>query len=377
MWRNTSKHLVIASLMLSLGGCGCFYSLQQVMRGEAFENEWTKRDAQNVTNAPLRNPKSIVVCRSRQCAPAKLSMSREYIYNSLVHLFENNNHQTALICEANAAAHTCTENYLTMPLKVGITPAHMYIDSVNITDVIIGSKNQQINLVLNYNVTYNGQSPDCTPAKAVSFARNVNHIMIEDIGYRCKMTTIGYSTIKTVLAIDYIDLDFGFIGGYYSIGVSGPAYGGGTGYMMLRLPKYTQKLSPVLADPQKSTAQSPAYSRPKQNQQPISANVESQDDAAFTQSGVQIFPLAPQKTAAPLPETEVQTEMEPQPSAEQTAQSSASQTQETAPVTDADKQTDETKVQRPEQPMQIAPTSYSVTSENKLAEELKKANENK
>ena len=152
-------------MLFFLGGCGCFYSVQQVMTGEAFEDELAKSQARDVSNMPLRNPKSIVVCRSRQCAPANLSMSREYIYNSLVHLFENNNHQTALICKANAASRTCTENYLTMPLKVGITPAHMYIDSVNITDVIIGSKNQQINLVLNYNVTYNGQSPDCTPAK--------------------------------------------------------------------------------------------------------------------------------------------------------------------------------------------------------------------
>ena len=371
MWRKICKQFVIASLMLSLGGCGCFYTVQQVMSGEAFENELAKRD---VTAAPLRNPKSIVVCRSRQCAPANLSMSREYIYNSLVHLFENNNHQTALICEANAASRTCTETYLTMPIKVGITPAHMYIDAVNITDVIIGSKNQQINLVLNYNVTYNGQSPDCTPAKAVTFARNVNHIMLEDIGYRCKMTTIGYSTVKTVLAIDYIDLDFGFIGGYYSIGVSGPAYGGGTGYMLLRLPKYTQKLSPVLVDPQKSTPKSTSNSPRAQNRKPISTNLESQNnDAAFAQDGVQIFPIAPQKTAAPLPEPEPEAQPEaPQPSAPTDSQSESVADAPTSANVEVS-----AEAPRPEQPMQIAPTSYSVTSGNKLAEELKKANNQK
>lgn len=373
MWKKTSKQLVLTSMLLLLGGCGGFYTVKQVMSGEAFENEFNRHQARDVSNTPLRNPKSIVVCRSRQCAPANLSMTREYIYNSLVHLFENNNHKTALVCEANSSSRTCTENYLTMPLKVGITPAHMYIDAVNITDVIIGSKNQQINLVLNYNVTYNGQSPECTPAKSVVFARNVNHIMLEDIGYRCKMTTIGYSTVRTVLAIDYIDLDFGFIGGYYSIGVSGPAYGGGTGYMLLRLPQYSQKLSPVLADPQKYAPKDNAKQAPARKRQPVSSTLNQTNDDPLAQNGVQIFPLAPQKAAAPLPQPEPEPQMEQPISETTTAQAADNNANNDTTTND----TANSSAPRPEQPMQIAPTSYSVTSGNKLAEELKKANKQK
>lgn len=50
------------------------------------------------------------------------------------------------------------------------------------------------------------------------------------------MTTIGTSSVKTLFAIDYIDLDYGYIGGFYSLGLSGPAFGGGSGYMIIRLP---------------------------------------------------------------------------------------------------------------------------------------------
>lgn len=198
----------------------------------------------------LQMPNSVVVCRSKQCAAAKLSMSREYIYNSLLHLFDNNNHQTALICAANPGSHTCTETFITMPITVGITPAYAYIDSVRITDVSVGSGTTKLGLVLNYNVTYNGQTPDCVPAKSLMYVKNVNNIILEDAGYNCKMTTIGQTTIKTLFAIDYIDLDYGFIGGYYSIGFSGPAYGGGSGYMMLRLPKDAYPLAPELQQPQ-------------------------------------------------------------------------------------------------------------------------------
>ena len=360
MWNIASKKIVVSLAILLVAGCGR-YNLQEIVSGKSLKEEIAIAQSRDLANTPLRDPRSVVVCRSRQCAPANLSMSREYVYNSLVHLFENNNHQTALICQANSATRTCTENYITMPIKVGITPAHMYIDSVNITDVIIGSKNQQINLVLNYNVTYNGQSPDCTASKSVSFARNVNHIMIEDIGYKCKMTTVGYSTVKTVIAIDYIDLDFGFIGGYYSIGVSGPAYGGGTGYMIMRLPKYSEKLSPVLTDQRKpqTTQQTIATETAKTSVGHGKKSQPTNNSTGISQNGVQIFPLEAKKVAVPLPTNESEEE------------------EKISTDTDAKATENTDNVARPETPTQIAPTTYSVTSGNKLAEELKKANESK
>ena len=194
----------------------------------------------------INMPSSVVVCRAKQCAPAKISMSKEYIYNSLMHLLDNNAQNKALICSADPSSHVCTENYITLPITVGVTPANMYIDDVKITDISAALGNKSLNLVLNYNVTYNGQHPTCKPAETLIYVKNSNNIIMEDAGYSCKMTTIGNTTIKTLFAIDYIDLDYGYIGGYYSIGLSGPAYGGGSGYMVLRLPKDAYPLTPFL-----------------------------------------------------------------------------------------------------------------------------------
>ncbi|MBE6450915.1 MAG: hypothetical protein E7016_02995 [Alphaproteobacteria bacterium] len=198
-------------------------------------------------------PSSVVVCRQKQCAPAKLSMSKEYIYNSLLHLLDNNSQDKALLCRADAASHVCTQNYLTIPVTVGVTPANMYIDNVKITDVSASIGNQSLDVILNYNVTYNGQTPTCKPAKSLVYVKNANNIVMEDAGYSCKMTTIGNTTIKTLFAIDYIDLDYGYIGGYYSIGLSGPAFGGDSGYMLMRLPNDAYPLSPDLIFKQEQT----------------------------------------------------------------------------------------------------------------------------
>ena len=238
----TKKSLSVLAL-LAVGGC----NFQSAFN---FLDHPFEKDGGTAYDAPIKMPNSVVVCRSKQCAAAKLSMSREYIYNSLLHLFDNNNHKTALICAANPGSHTCTETFITMPITVGITPAYAYIDAVKITDVSVGSGTTKLGLVLNYNVTYNGQTPSCVPAKSLMYVKNVNNIILEDAGYNCKMTTIGQTTIKTLFAIDYIDLDYGFIGGYYSIGFSGPAYGGGSGYMMIRLPKDAYPLAPELRQPE-------------------------------------------------------------------------------------------------------------------------------
>lgn len=228
----------------------------------------------------------LVVCRSHQCAPAKLSMTNEYIYNSLLQLLDNNNYSTALICQASDTAHTCLENYVTLPIKVGIVPTHAYIDSVKITDVILGKKHDTLRLILNYNLTYGGQVASCTPSQSLLFIRDIDHILLEDNQYSCHMTTIGSSNVKTVFIIDYIDLDYGYIGGYYSIGISGPAYGGGSGYMLLRLAKNAYPLSPALKAPKQASKASASQATG------ISSMINSASQAQGANTSVQVFPIS-------------------------------------------------------------------------------------
>lgn len=272
--------LLLSAVTISLSGCEFWNRSLQDIFHSPFQSTTVREPA------PLRMPSSVVVCRTKQCAPAKLSMSREYIYNSLLHLLDNNNRQKALVCQADAGTHACTESFVSLPITVGITPAYMYIDSVNITDVSIAKGNRSLNLVLNYNVTYNGQSPDCKPAKSLLYVKNVNNIVLEDSGYMCKMTSVGQTMIKTLFVIDYIDLDYGYIGGFYSVGLSGPAYGGGTGYMIIRLPKDAYPLSPNLTTQANNTSGI-------LGQEYINANtpqINNQNSTTYN-SNVQIFPI--------------------------------------------------------------------------------------
>ena len=271
------KKLLFGAAVVALSGCGLrTRSLQDFLRDPFLQET-------QVENAHLRHPSSVIVCRTKQCAPAKLSMSREYIHNSLLHLLQNNNRQTGMVCEADPGSHTCTENYIQLPITIGIVPGYFYIDSFKLTDVSVAKDNTQINLVINYNVTYNGQTPDCLPAQTVLFAKSTSNIIMEDPGYMCKMNAIGQTSIKTVFSIDYIDLDYGYIGGYYSIGLSGPSYGGGTGYMLLRLPKDAYPLAANIRSPRKTKTPSKAFDILEQ-ENPVANNV-------YPNTNVSVFPL--------------------------------------------------------------------------------------
>jgi len=210
-------------------------------------------EAAKIFNKRVPALNSLIVCRDKQCAPAELSQSKEYIYNALTHLIDNNLDTTALLCEANAQAHVCVNPYLTVPAKVGVTPAYVYLDGVKFIDATTVKGRTAIDLVLGYNLSYNGQTPTvCKPDTSLLYVKNNNSIVLNGKGFKCDMTSVGTTTIRVMFAIDYVDLDYGYLGGYYTIGLSGPAYGGGSGYGMIRLIKDAHPLSPNLKAPKKT-----------------------------------------------------------------------------------------------------------------------------
>lgn len=228
---------------------------QNMTAGDADFYSNNPNNAAKVYNKRVPPLNSLVVCRDKQCAPAELSMSREYIFNSLAHLVDNNLDATALLCEANPQAHVCTNPYLTVPAKIGVTPAYVFFDGVKIVDASVVKGKTALNLALGYNLSYNGQTPTvCKPDTSMMYVKGNNDIVLNGNGFKCDMTSVGTTTIRVMFDIDYIDLDYGYIGGYYSIGLSGPANGGGSGYGLIRLPNDAHPLNPALMKPEEKEA---------------------------------------------------------------------------------------------------------------------------
>lgn len=240
-------------------------------------------EAARVYNKRVPPLNSLIVCRAKQCAPAELYMSREYIFNALAHIVDNNLDATALLCEANPQAHVCTNPYLTVPAKVGVTPAYVFFDGVKVVDASVVKGKTALNLALGYNLSYNGQTPTvCKPDTAMMYVKSNNDVVLNGNGFKCEMTSVGTTTIRVMFDIDYIDLDYGYIGGYYSIGLSGPANGGGSGYGLIRLPKDAHPLNPELMnqnEPENVAAPKQSV-KPQVNAEALKVRVEEKTNAA-------------------------------------------------------------------------------------------------
>lgn len=198
-----------------------------------------------------KTPKAVVVCRSMMCAPSNTNMSREYIFNKLLQLLDNNVNSKLFVCNADEYTKSCTDDFIEFNVVAGVTPGQVRIGAAKLLDVQLKRGAKKINLVLDYDMYFNGIKPLCKPAQNILFAKTADYIVMEDTGYQCKLTTVSSSVVSHVYAIDYIDLDYGVIGAHYSIGMSGPAYGGGTGYMMFRFQKSAHPLNPNLVEPPK------------------------------------------------------------------------------------------------------------------------------
>ena len=240
-------------------------------------------EAARVYNKRVPPLNSLIVGRAKQCAPAELSMSREYIFNALAHIVDNNLDATALLCEANPQAHVCTNPYLTVPAKVGVTPAYVFFDGVKVVDASVVKGKTALNLALGYNLSYNGQTPTvCKPDTAMMYVKSNNDVVLNGNGFKCEMTSVGTTTIRVMFDIDYIDLDYGYIGGYYSIGLSGPANGGGSGYGLIRLPKDAHPLNPELMNQNEpENAAAPKQSvKPQVNAEALKVRAEEKTNVA-------------------------------------------------------------------------------------------------
>ena len=155
-----SKFKAIALLSFALfatSNCSFWNRSMQEVMNDPFNTANTPSPEyvnRHVEMAPLQMPRNIIVCRSKQCAPVNLAMSKEYIYNSLAQLMQNNNNQKALICAADTGTRNCYSNFISLPIVVGITPAYIFICSVKDSDVYLSKGARPVKMMLNYNVTY-------------------------------------------------------------------------------------------------------------------------------------------------------------------------------------------------------------------------------
>ena len=177
----------------------------------------------------------VVVCRDFGCTMLNDRITRTFLFNSLSNMFLVNQHSRMNICEADPFTRACLQAGITFPVRAGIASAIVRIPSATINSVQLSPGLSRTTVGMTYDFQVNGISVRCEPTSAdVIVPANTNAMLISR-EFSCRMTTDGLTNASLLINLDYIDLDYGLMGGYYSFGLQGPTTGGGTGYALFKV----------------------------------------------------------------------------------------------------------------------------------------------
>lgn len=245
-------------------------------------------------NATL-STNSLIICRGMQCADARYTMSKEYLFNQIADLFEKNITKDVLLCEADPASHRCIEPGIRLNGQTNNVQANISIESAEIVDSKLLKGQTAIDTILDFAVDANGTRPRCQSALSQLRVMSVDDVQMNVGGFDCSFTETGNSTMNMSYKIDMIDFDYGLIGAYYTLGSGQVMRGGKNGYVLWRFTEKMPGTVYLLSDSNSPEAQA-AYR--KQMSERLSA-----ETAARAQAEAEVIRLKEQLSVTAVPAT--------------------------------------------------------------------------
>ena len=175
-----------------------------------------------------------VVCRDFNCTRLNNRITRTFLFNSLANMFLTNAHSRLYICEADPFSRSCLQSGISFPVRSGIANALVKIPKATISSVDLSTGLSRATATLNYEFLVNGIKRTCEPTVMDISVPNNSQATLINREFACNLTSDGMSNVSLLLSVDYIDLDYGLVGAYYSIGMQGSAMGGGNGYLVFK-----------------------------------------------------------------------------------------------------------------------------------------------
>ena len=176
----------------------------------------------------------MIICRNFGCTKLNDRITRTFLFNSLANMFMMNAHSRVYICEADPFSRDCLQSGISFPVRSGIANALVKIPKATISQVNVSTGLSKATVGMTYEMLVNGVSRVCEPTVMDIVIPINSQATLSNREYTCNMTSDGLSNVSLLVSIDYIDLDYGILGGYYSLGMQGPTTGGGTGYALFK-----------------------------------------------------------------------------------------------------------------------------------------------
>ena len=175
-----------------------------------------------------------VICRNFNCTRLNDRITRTFLFNSLANMLQTNQHSRLYICEADPFSRSCLQSGISFPVRSGIANAIVKIPKATISQVNLSTGLSRASADVNYDIFINGIQRVCEPTFMDISVPNNAQATLTTREFSCNLTSNGMANISLLFNVDYIDLDYGLIGGYYSLGVQGSTIGSGSGYLVFK-----------------------------------------------------------------------------------------------------------------------------------------------
>lgn len=193
------------------------------------------RDEEAMANPGVQfTERPTVICRDFNCTRLNNRITRTFLFNSLSNMFLTNMHSRIYICEADPFSRSCLQSGISFPVRSGIANALVKIPKATISQVNLSTGLSRATATMTYEFLVNGIKHTCEPTVMDIAVPNNTQATLINREFACNLTSDGMSNVSLLLSVDYIDLDYGLIGAYYSLGLQGPATGGANGYAVFK-----------------------------------------------------------------------------------------------------------------------------------------------
>ncbi len=182
----------------------------------------------------------MVICRNFGCTRLNDETTRSFLFNSIINMFMINSHSRMYICEADPFSRDCLQSGISFPVRSGIANALVKIPKATISQVNTSTGLSKATIFMTYDVLVNGIDKQCEQTLVDIIVPTNSQATLSSREFNCNLTSGRYNTISVLFSVDYIDLDYGILGGYYSVGLEGSSLGGGTGYALFKT-EYTMR----------------------------------------------------------------------------------------------------------------------------------------
>ena len=176
----------------------------------------------------------MVICRNFNCTRLNDRITRNFLFNSLSNIFMMNGYSRMYICEADPFSRDCLQSGISFPVRSGIANAMVKIPKASISQVSLSTGLSRASVGMTYTLLVNGIDRPCEQTVMDIVIPVNSQATLSNREFSCNLTSDGTSSISILINLDYIDLDYGILGGYYSIGTQGSTSGGGTGYALFK-----------------------------------------------------------------------------------------------------------------------------------------------